>query len=145
MRSRLTRTFGKGSTLLDPARRRERPRHRVPQLRRELHDGGDALRGRADQDASPVLRQRNHRAKTKGFLRMLFEKEALGRRKGGVRKDTGRPDADHFGDIDEMVGDRVAAVRAGFTGLGDDGDVDCGSSVCPRPIPVPEAGLTGGN
>ena len=33
-----------------------------------------------------------------------------------------RSDADHFGDINEMVGDRVAAVGAGFPSLGEDGD-----------------------
>jgi len=32
-----------------------------------------------------------------------------------------RPNADHFGDINEMVGDSVAAVRAGFAGFADHG------------------------
>jgi len=31
-------------------------------------------------------------------------------------------DANHFGDINEMVGDRVAAIDAGLARLGDDGD-----------------------
>ena len=31
-----------------------------------------------------------------------------------------RPDADHIGDINEMVGDRVVAVPASFAGLGHD-------------------------
>jgi hypothetical protein len=32
-----------------------------------------------------------------------------------------RTDADHFVDVNKMVGDLVAAVRAGFARLGDDG------------------------
>jgi hypothetical protein len=33
-----------------------------------------------------------------------------------------RPDADHFGDINKMVGDGVAAIGARLACLGDDGD-----------------------
>ncbi len=40
-----------------------------------------------------------------------------------------RTDSDHFGDINEMVGDRVAAVGTGFAGLGDDGDATAISSI----------------
>jgi hypothetical protein len=33
-----------------------------------------------------------------------------------------RPDADHFGDINKMVGDGVAAIGASLACLDDDGD-----------------------